>query len=67
MSMSEFMGARSNAWARAWMNTPGSQRAYQNNVFGYARCKADAENPDCDDHKLATELWMLYIQERVAG
>lgn len=65
--ITEFVGGRSNAWQRAWINTPGSQFAYQNNVFGFQRCRADAENPDCDDYKLACQLWLRYIEERIEG
>lgn len=67
ISASEFVASRARAWQRAWMNTPGSQRYYQNNVFGFARCEADAENIDSDDHLFAKVLWLRYLEERIAG
>jgi len=67
ISASEFVAGRARAWQRAWMNTPDSQYYYQNNVFGFARCEADAENPGADDHKFAKVLWLRYLEERIAG
>lgn len=67
ISTTEFVASRARAWQRAWMNTPGSQRFYQNNVFGFARCEADAANSEADDHEFAQTLWLRYLEERIAG
>lgn len=65
--MNTMSEAQRKAWVAALRYYAQLFRLYTASSYSFERCKADAQNPEHEDHERACQLWLRYLEERIAG